>query len=117
MKTLSNAEIDNVESKQRVTLPRFYRKLLLEEGYGQTEDQKEIYHPSEINELYELKFDDESLLYNKYFPIGCNNRTQELWIIDVTNDKIASIWHETHEDDWPNENWSEYEVWIENNFE
>ena len=57
------------------------------------------------------------LLYSKYFPIGCNNKTQELWIIDVPRDKIASIWHETHEDDWPEETWLEYEEWIKINLE
>ena len=117
MKRLSNTEIDKSEEAIGVKLPRFYRKLLLEEGFGERNDNKVIYHPSEIAELYEYKFDDEELLYNKYFPIGCNNKTQELYIIDIENDKMSNIFHETHEDYWSDEKWLDYEKWVSENLD
>jgi hypothetical protein len=113
MMKLSNIEVEQIELSLKRELPRFYRKLLVEVGAGETISDCVIYHPSEIDELYEYKFDDDELLYKTYFPIGCNNLTQELWVIDVMQDKVASIHHETHEDDWPNENWSEYEEWVD----
>ena len=117
MKTLSETDVTKAEAELGISLPRFYRKFLIEEGYGETTSDKEIYHPLEILELYENKFDDEELLFKKYFPIGCNNKSQELWIIDINKDKISSISHETHEDDWPNEIWCEYSQWVSINIE
>lgn len=110
MKLLTNKEIDEIESSLGRGIPRFYRKLLVEIGFGESGDIV-LYHPKEIDDLYELKFDKEKLLYKKYFPFGCNNRTQELWIIDLEQDCVASIYHETYEDDWPQEDWKEYELW------
>ena len=110
MKLLTNIEIDEIEDALGREIPRFYRKLLVEVGFGESGDV-ELYHPKEVDELYEFKFDDDELLYKKYFPFGCNNRTQEIWIIDIEQDKVASIYHETHEDDWPQEDWKEYELW------
>jgi len=115
MQTLSNREIDQVEKALEIELPRFYRKLLIEIGFGESDLDNELYHPSKIFELYEFKFDNEELLFKKYFPFGCNNPKQELWIIDIELDRACSIDHETHEDDWPFEQWLEYETWLEKN--
>lgn len=111
MESLTNKEIDEIGKSLGRDIPHFYSQLLLEIGYGESGDI-ELYHPQELDELYQFKFDDEKLLYKKYFPFGCNNRTGELWVIDIEQDCVASIYHETHEDDWPQENWREPEQWL-----
>jgi hypothetical protein len=102
MPALSNTEIDEIERSRGVTLPRLYRRLLVEIGPGKFGDVQQ-YHPAEIHVLYERFFDDPAQLFNPYFPFGCHNRKQELWIIDATSETAASIWHETVPDDWAEE--------------
>jgi hypothetical protein len=58
MKLLTNKGIDEIEGALGRETPRFYRKLLVEVGFGESGDI-ELYHPKEIDELYEFKFDDE----------------------------------------------------------
>ena len=116
MKKISNNKIDRIEKTHNFTLPGLYRKLLIEMGFGEfgVDKSKDIYHPSEIRELYESFFDDPEELFNIYFPFGCDNETQELWIIDVKQEKAASIWHETVPEDWEDESWLTYENWVIN---
>jgi hypothetical protein len=52
------------------------------------------------------------VLFHPYFPFGCNNGKQELWVIDAAAERAASIWHETHPADWPEEEWLDYHEWI-----
>ncbi len=54
MKLLTNKGIDEIEGALGRETPRFYRKLLVEVGFGESGDI-ELYHPKEIDELYEFK--------------------------------------------------------------
>jgi hypothetical protein len=112
MKPLTNPQMDDLEKSIGVVLPGLYRKLLLMIGYGTTDSGKQLYHPLEIRPLYAPFFDDESQLFHPYFPFGCSNHSQEIWVIDVNRELAASIWHETVPDDWPEESWLDYAEWI-----
>ena len=111
MEKLSNAEIDSLEVKIGYRLPGLYRKLLVEIGAGE-QGAVEIYHPLQIAELYKHHFDDHLLLFEAYFPFGCNNKRQEIWLVRVSDEQAASVWHETHSDDYLGENWLSYEDWL-----
>ncbi|SHH10593.1 SMI1/KNR4 family protein [Massilia sp. CF038] len=111
MQKLTNPEIDAIESDLGFQLPGLYRKLLIEIGHGEC-DGFEIYHPREISGLYEHHFDNPADLFRSYFPFGCNNRMQEICLIDPSREVAASIWHETHPDDYPDERWLPYEQWM-----
>jgi hypothetical protein len=110
MPMMTTAEIDAAEAEIGVRLPSFYRQLLTEVGHGRHGD-REIYHPSLVRKLYEPFFDDPAHLFAPYFPFGCDNHLQELWIIDASAERAASIWHETVPDDWPEETWLPYDNW------
>src|SRR5438874_2326425 len=92
MSALSNSEIDAIERELGMTLPGLYHRLLFEIGPGKFGDVQ-IYHPNEVRELYEPFFDDPRQLFSPYFPFGCHNRKQELWVIDAASETAASIWH------------------------
>lgn len=113
MPPLSNSEIDVIETALGSPLPGLYRRLLAELGPGPVGENAEIYHPIIVRELYESFFDDPEQLFNSYFPFGCDNRKQELWVIDAATERAAAIWHETVPDDWPDEEWLPYESWVE----
>jgi hypothetical protein len=113
MPPLSGPEIETIERALGLKLPGLYRRLLSEIGPGPFGNGAEIYHPLAVQELYEPFFDDTSLLLNPYFPFGCQNVKQELWVIDARVEKAASIWHETLPDDWPDEEWVTYETWLQ----
>jgi hypothetical protein len=120
MDKLTNQEITEVEKTLGLPLPGLYRKLLIEIGfgrYGQRSDcksntTKELYHPEAVRGLYAPLFNDPSALFHPYFPFGCNNHTQELWVIDSAAERAASIWHEAVADDWPEEEWLGYDKWV-----
>jgi hypothetical protein len=112
METFTNPQMNDLEKSLGVTLPGLYRKLLLEIGYGTTPSGKQIYHPTEIRPLYGPFFDDASQLFNPFFPFGCDNHRQEMWVIDGNRELAASIWHETVPDDWPEESWLDYADWV-----
>jgi len=107
---MTPAEIDAAEADIGVRFPSFYRQLLIEVGQGRRGDH-EIYHPSVVKELYEPFFDDPSQLFAPYFPFGCDNKLQEIWIIDADAGRAASIWHETVPEDWPEEQWLPCDEW------
>ena len=111
MTNLTQAEIGEAEQSLGHKLPELYRKLLAEVGYGILNPEAELYHPAKVWELYEPFFDEPEQLFDPYFPIGNNPRTQELWIIDADAERAASIWHETVPEDWPEEEWLPYEQW------
>lgn len=111
MSAMSNMEIDQVEQSLGVTLPGLYRRLLTELGPGRVGSSAELYDPLLVRELYEPFFDDPSALFLPYFPFGCNNGEQQVWVIDAAAERAASIWHETVPDDWPDEEWLEYDEW------
>jgi hypothetical protein len=113
MPPLSNPEIHDIERNLGHKLPGLYHRLLFEIGPGRFGTAAEIYHPLTVRELYEPFFDDPGQLFRQYFPFGCQNKLQELWIIDAAAEKAASIWHETVPDDWSEEEWLPYESWIE----
>ena len=110
MPVMSLDEIERAEAEIGVQLPTFFRQLLAEVGHGRRCDW-EIYHPSVVQELYKSFFDDPAQLFAPYFPFGCDNQLQELWIIDAQAVRAASIWHETVPDDWPEEQWLPCEEW------
>lgn len=110
MPTMTHAEIDAAEAAIGVRLPTLYRQLLAALGDGRNGDH-EIYHPGAVRELYESFFDDPTQLFAPYFPFGCDNWLQELWIIDAEAERAASIWHETVPDDWPEETWLPFDDW------
>ena len=116
MKLPGSDDIDRIEAELGLTLPRVYRDLLVRKGHGESEPQ-EIHHPAEIRGLYEPFFDDPRDLFRRYFPIGCDNRTQEVWIVDVGTGRVASISHETVPDDWEDEDWMEPEAWVRENID
>lgn len=74
----------------------------------------QIYHPTEIVDLYEPFFDDPSQLFAPYFPFGCDNTEQSIWVIDADRELAAEIPHDTVPDDWPDETWLEYGDWVIN---
>jgi hypothetical protein len=113
MPPLTNPEIESIEQALGYKLPGLYHRLLFEVGPGPLGSEAEIYHPQAVRELYKPFFDDPRQLFNPYFPFGCQNRKQELWVIDASSEKAASIWHEAVPDDWPNAEWLPYETWIE----
>jgi hypothetical protein len=113
MAAISNQEIEEIERNLGRELPGLYHRLLFEIGPGRIGSAAEIYHPLAVRELYESFFDDPNQLFNPYFPFGCQNKLQEVWVIDAAREKSASIWHETVPDDWPDEEWLSYETWIE----
>ncbi|WP_395750925.1 hypothetical protein [Prosthecobacter sp.] len=117
MTTISNPEIDLIQSRMRVTIPGLYRKLLVELGYGRIDEDHEIYHPEQIREAWESFFDEPSDLFTIYFPFGFSPRLQEMWIIRPQDERVASIWHETVPDDWDEEKWLTYEDWIAKYFD
>jgi hypothetical protein len=113
MNTLTNSQIDRLEKTLGIILPGLYRKLLIETGYGKTPFDRQLYHPMEIRPLYESFFHDSSQLFNPYFPFGCDNNGQELWVIDNNRELAASISHEAVPEDWPDELWLDYADWID----
>ena len=125
MKPLESDEIDQIEGELGVRLPPVYRELLEQMGYGEFEPDpgavfastREIYHPSNIRGLYESFFDDPGDLFRRYFPLGCNNQTQEVWIVHVSTGRVASISHETVPDDWEREEWMRPEDWVRENID
>lgn len=117
MPALTNTEVDRLERSLGVGLPGLYRKLLIEIGPGTIGSTAKLYHPSEIRTLYEPFFDDPSQLFHPYFPFGCHDGTQEMWIIDAATERAASIGHETVPDDWPEEEWLEYDEWVNRNLD
>jgi hypothetical protein len=112
MEPLTISQIEALETSLGVSLPGLYRKLLVEVGHGKTESGKQIYHPAEIWPLYEPFFDDPSQIFHPYFPFGCDNHLQDLWVIDGERKLAASISHETVPDDWPEEDWLDYGAWV-----
>jgi hypothetical protein len=110
MQVLNAAEIDAAEATLGARLPTLYRQLLGEIGHGRHGDA-EIYHPAGIRELWESFFEGPGQLFAPYFPFGCDNRLQEVWVIDAAAERAAAIWHETVPDDWPDEQWLGYDAW------
>jgi hypothetical protein len=113
MPPLTNPEIEDIEHTLGHELPGLYHRLLFELGPGPIGNAGKIYHPLAVRELYEPFFDDPSQLFHPYFPFGCDNKAQELWVIDASIEQAASIWHETVPDAWPDEEWLPYDSWIE----
>jgi hypothetical protein len=79
-------------------------------GYGR-HGNCEIYHPTAVRGLYEPFFDNPAELFAPYFPFGCDNLRQDLWIIDAAAERATSVWHETVPDDWREERWLPYDEW------
>jgi hypothetical protein len=59
--------------------------------------------------------DDPDQLFAPYFPFGCDNGKQEMWVIDGARERAATIWHETVPGGWPEEEWLSYEEWVAQN--
>jgi hypothetical protein len=120
MTRLSTESVTQIERQLGIVLPPLYRTILIERGFGSYGQRancalnttREIYHPESVTELYGSFFDDPSMLYAPYFPFGCNNETQDLWIIDAARGLAASICHETVPDDWPDAEWISYDNWL-----
>jgi len=93
-------------------MPEVREGLEMPLGHGKLGKHCELYHPAEVRELYEPFFDDPRQLFAPYFPFGCNNLDQDLWVIDASLERAATIWHETVPDDWPDEDWLEYDRWV-----
>jgi hypothetical protein len=113
MTLLTNPDIDDIETQLGHTLPGLYRKLLVMEGHGELVAGAVIYHPAEVRGQCEAIFDEPGQLFDPYWPFGYDSDAQELWVINAATERAASIWHETHPDDWWEEEWLPYEVWVE----
>jgi len=137
MSRLTYPEIDEIERLLGHKLPEFYRRLLVEVGYGPvgvalgsdpsfidrelsdvelkygpvTGFDAVIYHPLAVEEIYQHAFDDPAELFDPYFPFGCQNVTQEIWVIDASKDVAATVWHETFSREWEDEDWLPYDQW------
>lgn len=112
MTPLTSTEISSCEFAITHSLPGVYRDLLQRVGHGATDSGLIVYHPSEIYELYRHHFESAGELYLRYFPIGCDEAEQTIWLVDVASGRVASIWHETHPDDYPEEDWLEPDDWL-----
>lgn len=112
MPTMSHEEVDLIERSFGVPLPNLWRRLLIQVGPGAIGSTAELYHPLRARELFEPFFDDPAQLFHPYFPFGCHNHKQEIWVIDAMAERAASIWHETVPDDWPDERWLDYDEWV-----
>lgn len=112
MTPLSPSEISTAESDIGHCLPSVYRDLLQRVGHGRAVDGTTVYHPSDIAELYGHHFESEGDLYARYFPIGCNETEQTIWLFDVPSERVATIYHDTHPDDYEDEDWMAPEDWL-----
>ncbi len=99
---LSHSQIDACEKHLGYPLPQLYRRLLMGIGPGRHGDA-ELYHPEDIAALYAHHFEAPDQLFEVYFPFGCNHLTQDIWLIRTLDMTVASIGHETHPDDYPDE--------------
>ncbi len=111
MLKLTNSDIELIEKELGAPFPNLYRQILASFGFGKFGADFEIYHPMNIRGLYEQFFDDPGQIFRPYFPFGCDNRKQEIWVIDATVERVASIWHETVPEDWFEEDWFSLEEW------
>jgi hypothetical protein len=80
-------------------------------GHGDHDAGSTIYHPLEIAEPYEFHFENDCDLFGRHFPIGCHQREQTIWLVDVGTGRVASIYHETHPDDYADEEWLDAQEW------
>ena len=112
--TILNAhQIADFEAEVGHKFPTVYKQLLETIGYGSDAKNRYIvYKPTQIAADYEHHFEDAADLFNKYFPIGCNELKQEIWLADMETGMVASIWHETHPDDYPDEEWLTSDIWL-----
>jgi hypothetical protein len=99
-------EINVFEHDNRVKLPDRLCSFLRVHGPGHYE-YIEIYSLDQIYGIYADFFDDPTEIFSRWLPFGCNNNTQELWVLDLSTSspKFAKIWHETVPDAWDDENW------------
>lgn len=111
MKPLTPLELDALEARLQHPIPAPYRELLTHTGAGEHGDVQ-VYHPLEIEEAYQYHFEEPEELFNSYLPFGCNQRSQEIWLIRVTDGRAAAIWHETHPESYPDERWLDWAQWL-----
>ena len=105
------ADIAALEASLGHPLPDVYRDLLTSVGFGRLDDGRTVYHPNEIADLYAHHFEGDDDLFNLYFPIGCDESEQTIWLVDVSLGKVATIYHDTHPDDYSDENWLPPQQW------
>lgn len=105
------ADIPALEASLGHPLPDAYRDLLTSFGFGRLDDGRTVYHPSEIADLYSHHFEGDDDLFNCYFPIGCDESEQTIWLVDVASGNVATIYHDTHPDDYPDEDWMVQRQW------
>ncbi len=111
MAILSSSELASLERDLGHPFPPIYRDLLRSLGNGRHSSDVTVYHPSEICELYSHHFESDGDLFNRYFPFGCNEAEQAIWLVDVRSGYVATIDHETHPDDYPDEGWLKSDEW------
>lgn len=109
---MSEERIREVEKQLGHTLPKFYRTLLSRFGHGRIAGPERIADPLEILAAYEFHFENPADLFTKYFPFGSDESDQTIWLIDMDTQLIATIWHETHPDDYPEEDWLSAGAWL-----
>ena len=110
MPALSFAEVDLAEHSLGVELPGLYRRLLTEIGPGASTRRP----ASTLAGSRALRpvLRRPVAIVPSLLPFGCHHGKQEMWIIDAAAERAASIWHETVPDDWPEEEWLEYDEWV-----
>lgn len=106
MPAYSDGQISAFETANALRLPGRLSSFLREHGPGRYGDI-EIHPLEQIHGIYADFFDDPEDLFSRWLPFGCNNLTQELWVLDISEPppKFAKIWHETVPDDWADEGW------------
>ena len=110
MPPYTREQIEAFEAANRVMIPDRLVRFLLSVGPGQFNDV-EVYRPEDVRGLYEDFFDNSGVLFARYLPFGCNNRKQEVWVLDVSVSPVrySKICHETVPDDWPEERWMPFD--------
>lgn len=111
----SEADLAEIERELGRPLPRAYRRVLLTHGSGEIRPSLEVHAPGEIQERYADHFERDEL-FEVYWPIGCNNDSQELYMLRVGTDEIATIFHEVHPDDYADETWVPSTKWVRDVF-
>jgi hypothetical protein len=111
MHMTSANELHAFETEHGVRIPSRLSAFLINRGPG-IYGEVEIHAPQDVLLRYHDFFDNPRDLITRYFPFGCNNRTQEMWVLDLSRSVacVAKIWHETVPDDWAEEEWVPFET-------
>lgn len=99
-------EIRDFEVSHDLRFPERYRAFLAYPGPCTVlfPNRREIeFHRLEDVARFKEFFDDPSVMYRKFFPIGTDEELQEVYAISLaepTRGQVSRFWHETVPEDW-----------------